>query len=47
MATLPVLITDEGETLIENAAIAIYLEAAFPAPPLMGTTPIKKGQVAR
>ncbi len=47
MATLPVLITDEGETLTENVGIATYLEAAFPEPALMGKTALEKGQVAR
>ena len=45
-ATVPVLITDEGATLTENTAIATYLEARFPEPPLMGQTPDEKAQVA-
>lgn len=44
-ATIPVLITDEGQTLTENIGIAAYLEAAFPDPPLMGRTPDEKGAV--
>lgn len=45
-ATVPVLVTDEGTTLTENAGIAAYLEARFPEPPLLGRTPDEKGQVA-
>ena len=45
-ATVPVLITDEGATLTENTAIATYLEARVPEPPLMGQTPDEKAQVA-
>jgi glutathione S-transferase len=45
-ATIPVLVTDSGAVLTENLGIAAYLEAAFPAPPLMGQTPDEKGAVA-
>ncbi|MCM2563024.1 glutathione S-transferase [Lutimaribacter sp. EGI FJ00015] len=45
-ATVPVLITDDGTTLTENIAIATYLEAVHPEPPLMGRTPDEKGLVA-
>lgn len=45
LGTVPVLITDGGETLTENLGIAAYLEAAFPDPPLMGVTPDEKGLV--
>ena len=45
-ATVPVLVTGAGDTLTENIAIATYLEAAFPDPPLMGVTPSEKAQVA-
>jgi glutathione S-transferase len=44
-ATVPVLITDAGTTLTENVAIATYLEARFPNPPLMGTDPDEKARV--
>ena len=44
-ATVPVLVTDEGDVLTENAGIAAYLEARFPDVPLMGTTPVEKGNV--
>lgn len=35
-ATVPVLITEAGNTLTENVAIAAYLEEKFPETPLMG-----------
>ena len=44
-ATIPVLVTDDGATLTENIAIAGYLEALHPEPPLMGRTPTEKGLV--
>jgi glutathione S-transferase len=44
--TVPALRTDEGVVLTDNAAIAAYLEAKFPEPPLCGRTPLEKAQVA-
>lgn len=44
--TVPVLKTDDGLTLTDNAGIAAYLEARYPEPPLMGTTPAEKSEVA-
>ncbi|WP_422047980.1 glutathione S-transferase family protein [Shimia sp.] len=44
--TVPVLVTDSGQSLTENIAIATYLEAAHPEPPLMGRTPEEKGAVS-
>ncbi|HEX2546972.1 MAG TPA: glutathione S-transferase [Ramlibacter sp.] len=44
--TVPALRTEEGELLTDNAAIAAYLEAHRPDPPLLGRTPIEKAQVA-
>ncbi|MBU2983417.1 glutathione S-transferase [Lentibacter algarum] len=44
-ATIPVLITEEGSALTENLAIATYLEAKHPKPPLMGTTPDEKARI--
>ncbi|MGD9861945.1 MAG: glutathione S-transferase family protein [Pseudodonghicola sp.] len=43
--TIPVLVTDEGAVLAENLGIAAYLEARFPEPPLLGTTPVERGEV--
>ena len=45
-ATVPVLVTDDGTTLTENNGIAAYLDAAFPDPPLLGSTPEERGLVA-
>ena len=44
--TVPALRTDEGLVLTDNAAITAWLEARFPAPPLLGTTPEEKAEVA-
>lgn len=44
-ATLPVLITEAGNVLTENVAIALYLEDMFPDPPLMGVGPEERAQV--
>ena len=44
--TVPALRTDEGPVLTDNAAIAAYLEARYPEPPLMGSTPHEKAEIA-
>jgi glutathione S-transferase len=44
--TVPALRTEEGSVLTDNAAIAAYLEARYPEPPLLGRTPLEKAQVA-
>ncbi len=44
--TVPVLRTDEGALLTDNAGIAAYAEARWPGPPLLGTTPLEKAEVA-
>jgi glutathione S-transferase len=44
--TVPALRTDDGLLLTDNAAIAAYLEAAYPQPPLMGITPEEKAEIA-
>ncbi|MBX3656961.1 MAG: glutathione S-transferase [Ramlibacter sp.] len=44
--TVPALRTEEGGVLTDNAAIAAYLEAHCPQPPLMGTTPLEKAEIA-
>lgn len=44
--TVPVLRLEDGTTLTDNAAIAAYLEARFPEPPLMGRTPAEKADIA-
>jgi glutathione S-transferase len=44
--TVPVLRTDDGLLLTDNAAITAWLEARFPEPPLLGSTPAQKAEVA-
>lgn len=44
--TVPVLCTDEGVLLTDNAAITAWVEARFPEPPLLGVTPEEKAEVA-
>ncbi|MFN3377114.1 MAG: glutathione binding-like protein [Burkholderiaceae bacterium] len=44
--TVPALRTEEGLLLADNAAIAAYAEARWPEPPLLGTTPAEKAEVA-
>jgi glutathione S-transferase len=44
--TVPALRTDEGLLLTDNAAIAAWLEARFPEPPLLGSTPPEKADIA-
>jgi len=44
-ATVPVLVTDSGLSLVENIAIAAYLEEMFPEPPLMGEGAEEKASI--
>ncbi len=44
--TVPALRTEEGAMLTDNAAIAAYLEARFPEPPLFGRSALDKAEVA-
>lgn len=44
--TVPALRTDEGTVLTDNAGIAAYLEARFPQPALLGSTPLAKAEIA-
>ncbi|MBE0546427.1 MAG: glutathione S-transferase [Rubrivivax sp.] len=44
--TVPALRTDEGLLLTDNAAITAYLEARYPQPPLLGSTPQEKAEIA-
>jgi glutathione S-transferase len=44
--TVPALRTEEGDVFTDNAAIATYLEARYPHPPLQGTTPTEKADIA-
>jgi len=44
--TVPALRIEDGTVLTDNAAIAAYLEARFPEPPLLGVTPLEKAEIA-
>lgn len=44
--TVPALVTEDGNVLTENAGISAYLEALYPEPPLLGTTPMEKAEIA-
>jgi len=44
--TVPALRTEDGLLLTDNAAIAAYLEARYPEPPLFGRTPAEIAVVA-
>lgn len=46
LCTVPALQVDGGLMLTDNAAIAAYLEARYPQPPLLGSTPPEKAEVA-
>lgn len=44
--TVPALRLEDGAVLTDNAAITAWLEARYPEPPLLGTTPIEKAEIA-
>jgi glutathione S-transferase len=44
--TVPALRTDDAMLLTDNAAITVWLEARFPQPPLLGSTPQEKAEIA-
>jgi glutathione S-transferase len=44
--TVPALRTEEGVVLADNAAITAYAEGLRPQPPLLGTTPLEKAEIA-
>lgn len=46
LCTVPALRTEDGIVLADNAAITAYLEARYPEPPLLGTTPNEKAEIA-
>ena len=43
--TVPVLVTEDGESLSENLAIAYYIDQLHPEPPLMGTDAFSRANV--
>lgn len=42
---VPCLVTEDGDAISENLAIAAYIEERFPENPLMGRTPLEKAMV--
>ena len=44
--TVPALRLEDGVVLTDNAAIAAYLEARYPEPALLGSTPLEKAEIA-
>ena len=44
--TVPALQADDSLMLTDNAAIAAWVEARFPQPPMLGVTPAEKADVA-
>lgn len=46
LCTVPALRTDEGALLTDNAGITAYLEARYPQPALLGSTPIDRAEIA-
>lgn len=44
--TVPALRLDDGTVLCDNAAIAAWLEATYPDPPLFGATALEKADIA-
>jgi glutathione S-transferase len=44
--TVPAMRLEDGLVLTDNAAIIAYVEARFPEPPLLGTTPLEKAEIA-
>lgn len=43
--TVPALVTETGQVLTENLAIASYIDELYPEPPLMGTTPAERADI--
>ena len=44
--TVPVLLTEDGDAICDNAGIVRYLEAQYPDPPLLGRSSIEQARVA-
>ena len=45
--TVPALVLEDGIILTDNAQIAAFLDASYPENPLLGTTPMEKGDIAK
>lgn len=45
LGKIPILELDDGTCISESTAICTYLEAQYPEPPLMGTTPLAKANI--
>lgn len=43
--TVPTLVLDNGDTLIDAVSICLYLESLHPEKPLFGSTPLEQAQV--
>jgi glutathione S-transferase len=46
LCTVPALRTEGGTVLTDNAAITAYLEACYPEPALLGSSPKEKAEIA-
>ncbi len=46
LATVPVLVTDDGTALTSTVGCRAYIEALNPEPPLLGRTALEKGRIA-
>lgn len=44
--TIPALVLEDGAILTDNAGITAWAEASYPEPPLLGTTPLEKAEIA-
>ena len=44
--TVPALVTEDGQVIAENVAIAAYLEERFPEPPLLGRDASEKARIS-
>lgn len=45
--SVPVLVEEDGQVIVDNYAITEYLEEAYPERPLMGDTPAERAEIRR
>src|SRR5690606_25242848 len=45
--TVPVLVEDDGKVLADSNAICEYIDEVYPAPSLIGNTPIERAETRR